>query len=112
MLRDLEKVAMAMRFGIIQGPKHRVIDDASCCGVNSTISLKEPFQLHPVVLLAAALTRASPLCQGRAYDLKSAYKQFGSRKSDRELLRLPVKWPGYECPCFLGLKPWGQISEF
>ena len=50
-LRD--DVSLAMRFGIRQGPKIRVIDDASCGGLNCTVGLVESFQVHSIDRFAA-----------------------------------------------------------
>ena len=51
--------------------------------------------------------------QGRTYDLKSAYKQFGLCSDDRDLLRMAVNKPGAAEPILLGLNalPFGAIGS-
>ena len=70
--------------------------------------------------MSAVLTRASALCpgaipkrQGRVYDLKSAYKQFGLCESDRSLLRIAVNQPDRDTPTILGLNamPFGAVGS-
>ena len=55
---SLSSCSLAMRFGIRQGEKIRVIDDCSLCKLNSTVGLKEKFQLHTIDKLAAVLAQA------------------------------------------------------
>ena len=109
-----------MRFGIMQGPKLRVIDDASCCGLNSTVGLRESFQLPTVDRFAAKLVRATQVCpgampkrKGRIFDLRSAYKQFGLSEHDRQFVRLAMNKPGSQDPVLLGLNelPFGAVGS-
>ena len=112
---------IAMRFGIRQGAKIRVIDDCSLCKLNSTVGLKERFQLHTVDSLAAALVQAFkeseassfPSLCGRTFDLKSAYKQYGVATPDRSLLRIAVNKPGQDGQVLLGVNslPFGSVAS-
>ena len=90
---------LAMRFGLNQGSKVRVIDDCSIAGVNRTVGLRERFELHTIDKLAAMIASGFSKhgsghfkrCVGRTFDLKSAYKQFGIHPVDRDLLRILVR---------------------
>ena len=50
---------------------------------------------------------------GKTYDLKNAYKQYGVRASDRDLLRLAVWKPDEKTVNFLGINalPFGAIGS-
>ena len=109
------------RFGLKQGPKIRVIDDCTCCGLNLTVGLHEKFKLHSVDFLAALFCFALKLCKGsqgpqlrgRTYDLKSAYKQFAVHPLDRGALRMGVNKPGTDSVSVIGFNslPFGAIGS-
>ena len=109
------------RFGIHQGPKIRVIDDCTCCGLNLTVGLHEKFKLHSVDFLAAMLGCAlkfgddgsRPQLRGRTYDLRSAYKQFAVHPSDRQILRMGVNVPGEKECAIIGFNslPFGAVGS-
>ena len=97
---DINKCTVAKRFGMHQGPKIRVIDDCSCCGLNRS-GLREKFRLHSVDQLASMVAHSfnvrsdiHPKMVGRTYDLKSAYKQCPLASFDHELLKIAVNCPG------------------
>ena len=76
-------IVIAKRFGLRQGPKFRVIDDCSVCGLNSTVGLREKFRIHNIDQLATMMAHSFNIARGqhrkvvgRTYDLKSAYRQF------------------------------------
>jgi len=54
-----------------------------------------------------------PQVVGRTFDLKAAYKQFGLRVEDRELLRIAVTDPAREAPVLVGLNalPFGGVGS-
>ena len=116
-----EGKCVARRFGIHQGGKTRVIDDCSVCGLNQTVGLKEKFVLQAVhqmcTILCWSLQQAQPgehpPIVGRTFDLKSAYKQFGLRKSDRDLLRIAVVDATHGKPMLCGLNalPFGGVGS-
>ena len=116
-----EGKCVARRFGIHQGGKTRVIDDCSVCGLNQTVGLKEKFVLQAVdqmcTILCWSLQQAQPgehpPIVGRTFDLKSAYKQFGLRKSDRDLLRIAVvdATNGKPMLCGLNALPFGGVGS-
>ena len=111
----------AMRFGIRQGGKVRLIDDCTISCLNLTVGLRERFELHTIdklaAVLACALDRAPPSYLndwvGRNYDLKAAYKQYGVHPEDRALIRLAVNRPNQEAPELLGLNalPFGSVAS-
>ena len=112
--------AVARRFGIKQSQKTRVIDDCSVCGLNLTVGTKEKFVLHSIDQLCSMVDHSfemspSDHCPilGRTYDLKSAYKQFGLRPKDRDLLRIAVNKPGSAEPILVGLNalPFGAVES-
>ena len=59
---------VSRRFGLKQGPKIRLIDDLTMGGVNEMVNVHESPKPHGPDIVAGAL-------QGRAYDLRSAYRQ-------------------------------------
>ena len=100
--------AVAHRFGLRQKDKIRVIDDCACCGLNSAVGLPERFLLHSIDKMASMLAYALNMCDGRkvtlcgrAYDFKSAYKQFPVSQHDRGLLRFAVNVP-HHAPALYG----------
>ena len=91
---------LAVRFGIEQSAKVRVIDD--CRPINRCAGLQEKLKVHSVDRFCAIVARAFqlhhsegvgdfPKLVGRTLDLTSAYKQFGVSSSDREWLRILVQ---------------------
>ena len=71
---------VSRRFGLKQGPKTRLIDDLTMGGVNEMVTVHESPKPHgPDIVAGMLLTfmRAAPgvPLQGRAYDLRSAYRQ-------------------------------------
>ena len=115
------KCCYAMRFGLRQKEKIRVIDDCSICGLNATVGLKERFKLQTVDRVASMLIHvfevASPDALsgivGRTFDLKSAYRQFGICAQDRNMLRILVRDPISSSLCCLGLNalPFGAVGS-
>ena len=113
-------VVIAKRFGLRQGPKIRVIDDCSVCGLNATVGLREKFRIHNIDQLATMMAHSfniakgqHPKVVGRTYDLKSAYKQFPISEEARRLLRIAVHEPGKEEPHLMGLDvlPFGAVAS-
>ena len=94
----VEDKILAKRFGLQQSEKVRMIDDCSIGGFNSTCGTSEKMKVHAVDEMAAyicwCMTNLGPGAMsqvvGKTYDLKNAYKQFGIRPQDRDLLRLAV----------------------
>ena len=93
---------LAKRFGLVQKNKVRVIDDFSCCGINAAYRLTEKLRVQSVdelcsylsLLLDDDLCDKSDSVVGRAFDLKSAYKQFGVDAFHAENCGIAVKQPG------------------
>eukprot|EP00435_Cladocopium_sp_Y103_P065100 s379_g27.t1 len=116
-----DRKCVARRFGIHQGEKTRVIDDCSVCGLNQTVGLREKCSLQAVDQMCAILcwslrqAGSSGHCAivGRTFDLKAAYKQFGLRTFDRDLLRIAVRDPGRKDPVLIGLNslPFGGVGS-
>ena len=95
---ELDKILIAHRFGLRQGPKIRVIDNCKSCSFNLTTGVPEKYRLHGVEFIAAFLLLAmrdprSRGCKirGRTLDLTAAYKQYAVHRSDRDVLRIGVK---------------------
>lgn len=115
--------SVARRFAIAQGQKIRPIDDCTVNGLNHTVGCPEKFSLHTVDQMCAVLSKSMSLAAerqvrhpqilGRTFDLKSAYKQFGLCKEDREFLRLATWCPERRGPILLGLNalPFGAIGS-
>ena len=96
---DLESgknAAWAMRFGLQQRDKIRVIDDFSIAGVNHTAGLQERLKIFGIDDIAALIAfsmdsfggEVHPRFVGKTMDLKSAYKQFGICAEDRQRIRV------------------------
>jgi hypothetical protein len=89
---------LAKRFGLKQGDKIRMIDDCSIGGFNATCGTSEKLKVHAVDEIAAYMCwcmtnlgkEAMQQVVGKTYDLKNAYKQYGVRPQDRDLLRIAV----------------------
>ena len=119
--QDWDGKCVARRFGIYEGGKTRVIDDCSVCGLNQTVGLQERFVLQAVdqmcTMLCWSLKRAMPGQHppiiGRTFDLKSAYKQFGLRTVDRDLIRIATVDPieGKPILCGLNALPFGGVGS-
>ena len=118
---DPSKHLIAKRFGLRQGEKVRLIDDCTIGGFNSTCGVSERLRVHAIDEMASymawCLTTLSESSLdevvGKTYDLKSAYKQYGVRKFDRELLRLAVWDPEQQRVRYLGINalPFGAIGS-
>ena len=117
---DPSKHLIAKRFGLRQGEKVRLIDDCTAGGFNSTCGVSERLRVHAIDELASYIAwclttlpeAALDDVVGKTYDLKSAYKQYGVRKFDRDLLRLAVWDPHQQKVCYLGINalPFGAIG--
>ena len=91
-----DNAAWAMRFGLQQKDKVRVIDDFSVAGVNQTAGLHERLKIFGIDDIAATLAYSMDSCGqdahpqflGKTIDLKSAYKQFGICSDDRARIRV------------------------
>ena len=91
----------AMRFGLQQRDKVRVIDDFSIAGVNGTTGLQERLKIFGIDDIAALIAYSLDTCVGEVHptllgktmDLKSAYKQFGICTTDRERIRVATRHP-------------------
>ena len=91
-----DNAAWAMRFGLQQRDKVRVIDDFSVAGVNQTTGLHERLKIFGIDDIAAMLAYSMDSCWqdrhpqmlGKTIDLKSAYKQFGICSDDRVRIRV------------------------
>ncbi|CAE7225469.1 unnamed protein product [Symbiodinium sp. CCMP2592] len=95
---DLSTVLVAKRFGLLQGPKVRVIDDCRACAYNLLAGIPEKYRLQSVEYIAAFLLRAmldprskGVSISGKTLDLTAAYKQYATHPFDRDLLRIGVK---------------------
>jgi hypothetical protein len=118
---SLEGKVVAMRFGLRQGQKIRVIDDCSICCLNATVGLWEKLQVHSIDILANMLQLAMragpkgalPQARGRTYDLKSAYRQFGMSEESRRVLRFAVNGVDGSGPHYYGMNtlPFGAVSS-
>ena len=102
------EAAWAMRFGLQQRDKVRVIDDFSIAGVNGTVGLHERLKIFGIddiaVLVAFSMdtcnSSSHPVLLGKTMDLRSAYKQFGINEEDRTrsgLLPLTQQWETWCC---------------
>lgn len=91
----------ALRFGLQQRDKVRVIDDFSIAAVNHTTGLQERLKIFGIDDVAALLAYSMDTCEdvqhpvmlGKTMDLKSAYKQFGICSADRERIRVATCEP-------------------
>ena len=98
---DGKDAAWALRFGLQQREKVRVIDDFSIAGVNHTAGLQERLKIFGIDDIAALVAYSLDSCGradhptllGKTMDLKSAYKQFGVRQEDRERVRVATCHP-------------------
>ena len=75
-------IVISRRFGLQQPDKVRPIDDMSVSGINATVQAAERPRPHSVDVIAAITLRLMALnpgkaLLGKAFDLKSAYRQLG-----------------------------------
>ena len=73
---------ISRRFGLKQGEKVRLIDDLTGSGINQTVQASESPKPHTTDVVASALLEmlkfnSGSQLLGRAFDMKSAYKQMG-----------------------------------
>ena len=96
-----DNAAWAMRFGLQQKEKVRVIDDFSIAGVNQTTGMNERLKIFgiddsaalPAHSLDSNGDKHHPRMLGKTIDLRSAYKQFGICSADRERIRVATCEP-------------------
>ena len=114
---------LALRFGLPQSEKIRLIDD--CRPINRAAGLKEKLKVQSVDRFCSMVARAFqlhdaekpgqpfPKLVGRTLDLKAAYKQFGISEDDRKWLRLVTWEPGCQVPTILGVNamPFGAVGS-
>ena len=74
-------IPLSRRFGVVQGPKIRCVDDYTRSGINSTVQTEESPRPHTLDVLAgliSELMRVAPKQYHwviRSFDLKDAYRQ-------------------------------------
>ena len=118
---EVSQKLLAKRFGLQQSEKVRLIDDCTIGGLNGTCGSSEKLKVHSIdemsAYIAWCLTNLSQQSmedvQGKTYDLKNAYKQYGVHPADREALRLAVWNPVEQAVNFLGINalPFGAIGS-
>eukprot|EP00435_Cladocopium_sp_Y103_P018181 s871_g4.t1 len=118
---DPSSKLLAKRFGLEQTDKIRLIDDCTIGGYNGTCGSKERLRVHSVDEMAAYITwclthldqSAMREVEGKTYDLKNAYKQYGVSAEDRDLLRLAVWDAENKRIRFLGINalPFGAVGS-
>ena len=118
---EVSQKLLAKRFGLQQSEKVRLIDDCTIGGFNGTCGSSEKLKVHSIdemsAYIAWCLTNLSQQSmedvQGKTYDLKNAYKQYGVHPADREALRLAVWNPVEQAVNFLGINalPFGAIGS-
>eukprot|EP00435_Cladocopium_sp_Y103_P000001 s4526_g1.t1 len=118
---DSSSKLLAKRFGLEQTDKVRLIDDCTIGGYNGTCGSKERLRVHSVDEMAAYITwclthldqSAMSEVEGKTYDLKNAYKQYGVSAEDRDLLRLAVWDAEKKQVRFLGINalPFGAVGS-
>ena len=118
----MEHKVVAMRFGLRQGQKIRVIDDCSIGGLNAAVGLWEKLQVHSIDILANILQlavrtapkRTLPATSGRTYDLKSAYRPVGISEESRDMLHIAVKDAQGGVPRYFEMNtlPFGAVARW
>lgn len=91
-----EEAAWAMRFGLQQKEKVRVIDDFTIAGVNQCVGWEGELKIFGIddiaALIAHSLDSSSssqhPAFKGKTIDLRHAYKEFGICERDRSRVRV------------------------
>ena len=80
-----EKAVLSRRFGLKQPNKVRLIDDLSASSINKTVQCSETPRPHTTDVIASVALGLLERCRGevlgKAFDLKSAYRQLGIRES-------------------------------
>eukprot|EP00435_Cladocopium_sp_Y103_P039415 s2955_g10.t1 len=111
---------IARRFPVPQKSKVRLVDDFSVAGVNAAFGQHEKLRVQAVDELCAYLASmldssgdaSFPRLVGRTYDLRSAYKQFGTDPWHSDRLRIAVKRPSGGCGVFRALAlPFGASGS-
>ena len=118
-LDDLPTQAViSRRFGLKQGEKVRLIDDLSGSGINQTVQASESPKPHTTDVVASALLEMLKFCSGasllgRAFDMKSAYKQMGIHEDSLKVAFVSVFNPKLRRPEIFQLRavPFGATRS-
>ena len=91
---------LSHRFGVVQGSKTRCVDDFSRSGVNGCAQSFESPKPHSLDVVAGLCKSAMLAAEGsepwtgRAFDLKSAYRQCAVHPSSEQFAHILVQEPG------------------
>ena len=90
---------LSRRFGVVQGPKVRCVDDFTRSSVNLAVQVTESPKPHTVDVLGALISETIKQCRGggpwaiRPFDLKDAYRQCGVSSSSTPHSHIVVRDP-------------------
>ena len=112
------QAVVSRRFGLKQGEKVRLIDDLSGSGINQTVQASESPKPHTTDVVASALLEmlkfgSKTILQGRAFDMKSAYKQMGIHEDSLKVAFVSVFNPSTRRPEIFQLRavPFGATRS-
>ena len=110
---------LSRRFGVVQGPKVRCVDDYTRSSVNLAVQVTESPKPHTVDVLSALIVEAMNLCPGgepwavRTFDLSDAYRQCAVAPSSSQFAHIAVRNPSTgEASIFRMLAlPFGSVKS-
>ena len=90
---------LSRRFGVVQGPKVRCVDDYTRSSVNLAVQVTESPKPHTVDVLSSLIIEAMNTCPGgepwvvRTFDLCDAYRQCAVSPSSSQYAHIAVRNP-------------------
>ena len=90
---------LSRRFGVVQGPKIRCVDDYTRSSVNLAVQVTESPKPHTVDVLSSLMVEAMTVCPGgepwvaRTFDLRDAYRQCAVAPESSRFAHIAVRNP-------------------
>ena len=88
---------LSRRFGVVQGPKVRCVDDYTRSSVNLVVQVTESPKPHTVDVLSSLMVEAMTVCPGgepwvaRTFDLRDAYRQCAVAPGSSKFAHIAVR---------------------
>ena len=90
---------LSRRFGVVQGPKVRCVDDFTRSSVNLAVQVTESPKPHTVDVLSSLMVENMTVCPGgepwvaRTFDLRDAYRQCAVAPGSSQFAHIAVRNP-------------------
>ena len=90
---------LSRRFGVVQGPKVRCVDDFTSSSVNLAVQVTDSPKPHTVDVLSSLMVEAMAVCPGgepwvaRTFDLRDAYRQCAVAPGSSQFSHIAVRNP-------------------